>query len=61
MLKQFFVVLLLLFISSASYSQSFFYDDKYYDADILWEGGISFGLMNGLADVGEHKGNDRIG
>lgn len=57
MFKQLLTATLFLFVGSGSYSQSFFYDDKYYDADILWEGGFSYGFMNGLADVGEHKGN----
>jgi hypothetical protein len=57
MIKHLAVFLSILVIPSFSYAQAFFYDDKYYDADILWEGGASFGLMTGITDVGEKKGN----
>lgn len=57
MLKHLSVILICLVASSYTFGQSFFYDDKYYDADLLYEAGISFGLMNGITDVGEHKGN----
>lgn len=57
MIKQISFILLSLFITSYSFGQSFFYDDKYYDADLLWEAGASFGIMNGVTDVGEKKGN----
>ncbi|MCW3114757.1 MAG: hypothetical protein JWR18_3153 [Segetibacter sp.] len=56
MLKRLSFFILFLVLSMFSYGQAFFYDDKYYDADILWEGGISFGLMNGITDVSENKG-----
>lgn len=59
MIKHLFVVLFVLSASSG-FGQSFFYDDKYYDADLLYEAGASFGLMKGLADVGERKGNGAL-
>lgn len=49
--------MLFLVLSASSHGQAFFYDDKYYDSDILWEAGFSFGLMNGITDVSENKGN----
>lgn len=56
-MKKIFVILFFSLATSYTFGQAFFYDNKYYDADILYEGGVSFGLMNGLTDVGEKKGN----
>lgn len=57
MIKYIAVVISILLSPFIAKTQAFFYDDKYYDADILWEGGASFGLMNGITDVGEKKEN----
>jgi hypothetical protein len=37
-------------------AQYYFYDDRYYDRDMLWEVGFSLGGMNCLADIGSKKG-----
>lgn len=57
MLKQLSIILFFVFVRCSGFGQAFFYDDKYYDADILYEAGISIGLMNAITDVGEHAGN----
>jgi len=40
-----------------SYSQYFFYNDRYYDKDLLWEVGGTLGLMEGITDVGTRTGS----
>jgi hypothetical protein len=57
MFKQVFFFLFLFTGASNSQGQYFYYDDKYYDKDILWEAGASVGFMNAVADVGERKGH----
>ena len=37
-------------------AQSYFYNSEYYDTDILYEAGASFGIMNCLTDLGGHSG-----
>jgi hypothetical protein len=37
-------------------SQYYYYDNNYYDKDVIWEIGTSFGLMTGLTDIGTKKG-----
>lgn len=50
-------VLLLLFIYVNSKAQFYYYDDKYMDNDLLFEGGITTGIMLGVTDVGARKGS----
>lgn len=57
MTKHFSFILFFVFLSSGIFAQSYFYDSKYYDADILYEAGASVGFMNGLTDVGGRKGS----
>lgn len=56
-MRKLYPLLLFVAIKSSSFGQSYFYDSKHYDADLLWEGGISYGIMNGATDVGERKGS----
>lgn len=56
MLRQAFVILLL-WVSTSAYSQYYYYDDKYFDSDILFEGGASLGIMNCVTDVGQKSGS----
>lgn len=51
------IVLLFIFLCKSSSAQYFYYNDKYYDNDLLLEGGLSIGLMNASADVGKRKGS----
>ncbi|MDQ6814798.1 MAG: DUF6089 family protein, partial [Bacteroidota bacterium] len=44
-------------ITTRSYSQYFFYNDHYYDKDLLWEVGATLGLMEGITDVGSKTGS----
>ncbi len=44
-----------LLCSSVIFGQSYFYNNKYYDNDLLFEVGGSFGTMHGLANVGRKK------
>lgn len=43
-------------LSSLSYSQYYFYNDSYYDNDVLVEVGGSIGAMNCLTDLGGKRG-----
>lgn len=49
------VLLLFASLQKAS-AQYYFYDDKYYDAALVYEVGGSLGVMNCLTDVGGNKG-----
>ena len=42
-------------------AQHYFYNDEYYDNDLVVEAGISMGPMNGLSDIGGRKGNGKSG
>jgi hypothetical protein len=44
-------------MSSASFSQNFYYNDRWYDKDLIVEIGSSFGGMYSLADVGKKEYN----
>lgn len=35
-----------------AHSQHYYYDNKYYDKDVIWELGTSVGIMRGITDVG---------
>jgi hypothetical protein len=37
-------------------AQYYYYNEKYYNSDILLEAGASFGIMNSLTDLGGRKG-----
>ncbi len=37
-------------------AQYYFFDDEYYDRDMLFEAGISANVMNSLTDLGGHEG-----
>lgn len=50
-----FTVVAIGFSQKAS-AQYYFYDDKYYDAPLIYEVGASIGMMNCLTDVGGNKG-----
>lgn len=45
-----------LFISGTASAQYYFYDDSYYDNDVIIEAGISLGAMNCLTDLGGKSG-----
>jgi len=48
-------------ISYPAYSQYYFYDDKYYDNDLVLDFGGSGGAMNSLTDLGGRKGKGKEG
>jgi hypothetical protein len=50
-------LIVLLTVASCCYGQSFFYDDKYFDNDLLFEAGLTLGIMNSVTDVGQKKGS----
>lgn len=54
-----FLLLLLLSEGFSGMSQHYFYNEDYYDAEWLWEAGISVGAMNGLTDIGGKNGPGR--
>lgn len=49
------IICLILSISPAS-AQYYFYNDSYYDSDLLFEAGVSGGAMNCLTDLGGKAG-----
>jgi hypothetical protein len=42
--------------SFSAKAQYYYYDNNYYDKDVIWEIGTSVGLMSGITDVGGKKG-----
>jgi hypothetical protein len=52
-------LLLLLLSSSSCFSQSYFYDNRYYDHFILVEAGASMGSMNCMTDLGGKPGKGK--
>lgn len=54
--KFIFALFAFLFMSNIANSQYYFYNDKYYNGDIDFEIGASFGAMNSLTDLGGNKG-----
>jgi len=53
---KFFTGLVLIFVAMNCSAQYYFYNDRYYDSDVLWEVGASGGLMIGVTDIGGKKG-----
>lgn len=49
-------ILLLTFTSQKAHAQYYFYDDNYYDNDVLFEIGGSLNAMNCFTDIGGKKG-----
>ena len=48
------------FLANGTYSQYHYYNDNYYDKDMLWEVGGSLGIMNGLTDVGQRNKSSSV-
>jgi hypothetical protein len=48
-------------ISYSAQTQFYFYNNRYYDRDFLFETGISAGLMNALTDLGGTAGGGKKG
>ncbi|HRN55001.1 MAG TPA: hypothetical protein PLL71_01040 [Agriterribacter sp.] len=42
-----------------SFAQDYFYNNRYYENDLLFEGGLSPGVMNCLTDIGGRPGNGK--
>ncbi len=57
--KPFPLVLACLFASQLSFCQYYFYNNRYYDKDLLFEINISTGAMNCLTDVGGTNGKGK--
>lgn len=55
------LLLCLIFLSCQAYSQYYFYDDRYYDNDLVLDFGGSIGAMNSLTDLGGRKGKGKEG
>jgi len=51
-LKTTLLFLLCNFFTKISFSQYYYYNDKYYNTDFLYEFGVSAGVMNCITDVG---------
>lgn len=54
------LVIIILIYSGSSYSQQYFYNEKYYDANWLFGAGIQAGGMNALTDLGGGKGKGKL-
>lgn len=52
----YFVFILTVVVATPAESQYYFYNNKYYDNDIVVEAGASLGVMNALTDLGGKKG-----
>ncbi len=58
-MRHFCVVALLciaIFYSPSANAQYYYYNGRYYDADVSFEAGASVGVMNSLTDIGGKKG-----
>src|SRR5690349_655083 len=53
------LLIILLYCTSPCFSQSYFYDNRYYDRLFLIEAGISVGEMNCLTDLGGKPGHGK--
>lgn len=53
------LLLLCCLLSKHSFVQYYFYNNLYYDSDLLFEGGISLGAINCLTDIGGRPGNGK--
>ncbi len=49
-------LMVVLFTSLNAKSQYYYYNDRYYDRDVIFELGVSTGFMNCFTDVGSKKG-----
>jgi hypothetical protein len=58
-MKKILLLLTCIAISRISFSQSYFYDSRYYDNPLLLEAGISAGGMNCLTDLGGKPGRSK--
>lgn len=58
MKKKILIIVAILFVFQLQKlsAQDYFYNQDYYDADLIYEAGASFGVMNCLTDLGGHKG-----
>lgn len=56
MKKKILLIAALVFQLQKVSAQDYFYNNDYYDADIVYEAGTSFGIMNCLTDLGGNKG-----
>lgn len=56
MMRQLFFLLVMLIGARSVIAQYYFYNDRYYDAPVLLELGVSGGVMNCLTDVGGKGG-----
>jgi hypothetical protein len=56
--KQIFIIgiCLFTFLSKKGHAQYYYYNDRYYDNAVVFEGGGTIGLMNCLTDLGGKKG-----
>lgn len=55
-LKSFVCLMVLSACVVTASAQYYYYDDKHYEPDLLWEAGVSAGVMNCFTDLGGRKG-----
>ncbi|WP_152268243.1 DUF6089 family protein [Agriterribacter humi] len=46
-------------LSNPSFAQDYFYNNRYYESDFLFEAGFSIGAINCLTDIGGRPGNGK--
>jgi len=51
-LKTILLLFLCIFFTKNSFSQYYYYNDKYYNTDFLYEFGVGVGVMNCITDIG---------
>ena len=56
MKKKILLIVALVFQLQKVSAQDYFYNNDYYDADMIYEAGASFGIINCLTDLGGNKG-----
>ena len=53
------LLLLCRLLTNPSFAQDYFYDNRYYESDFLFEAGFSVGVINCLTDIGGKPGNGK--
>ena len=49
----------MIYFPNSGAAQNYFYNEKYYESPLLWQIGLSAGVMNCLTDLGGNKGPGR--
>lgn len=58
-MKRHYLLVAMIFLCCRTKAQYYFYNDRYYDSDLLFELGVHAGAMNCLTDLGGTKGEGK--